>query len=1802
MSMDRWIARIRSVHRVLARSDLSSILRTAPPSAGWPASRILDCMELEERTLFSAAPMAAAVASALLPQEPQRSQQAIPQAATSNTLKPPQSVAAGAIVADHKMVGKDSPSEAAPDQKGDILLDTPQKAGTTSLTVNLVHRAPRVADATADNAEAANQDAAAQDAEVALIDTHLPDSGVLVQAVKSGSQLFLYDSSHDSAHDVLARVAGWAEATGSKIESLSILSHGVGGAFELGGQWISNATLDQTAADWQRLGRSLVEGANLELFGCSVAGPASDGQLLLDRIAVLTGADGFASTDLTGQGGDWQLEAASAGDMAELDAGVAGPFDDAMLGEYHWTLSTPIITTTSSLLAYTENDAATVIEPGLTNTGGSANDLGATVTISTNYAKGQDVLAFTDKLGITGSWDARTGVLTLSGATTRENYEAALRSVTYANTSDAPSALTRTVTFAVTADGDNGTGSGTRDISVAAVNDAPVLSGANNFTAINEDGITNGGNLVSTLIWGRVADADMGALSGIAVTAVDNANGTWQYTTDGTTDGGSSWTAFGTPSTTTARLLAANAATRVRFVPNANWNGMVTSGFTFRAWDQTTGTAGSTADLSNNGGTAAFSSGTAMPSIAVTPVNDPPVLSGIEGTTLAYTNNTPAMAITTMLVVSDVDNANLAGATIRITGNYQSGQDVLAFTNTANITGNWNTATGTLTLNGNDSVANYQAALRSVTYRNTSVNPSAVTRTVSFTVIDESEAHSLTADPKFVEATPDGAGNNFTLQVGSRAIDAGVTLVGFTDDITGAQRADGSWDLGAYERLAHLLGTSTSFESSAIPQTIYVDATGGNDANDGQTPGTAWQTLAKVNATRWGEDDHILFKRGESWTGTLVLQDSGTSGHPITIGSYGDVGLERPTFRSTVYDLASETWVHEVGMPENVWKATVPAAYPTPDIALKYDDATNDYAVRVYGDVAEVDSVNEWFLGWGGTAYETYIYHVGDPTGALTTCQYVAAVLYLDNVSYVDVEDLIVERGERNVFVLSDAGSGSTAINLTRILSRYGTINFSCVGEPATPLTYVTHTDCVAQESTVSHGFKVGSDVAEVAGGTSYVTYSNCTSWGNKSCGFQIGRATNVTLTDCDAYLNSGAFVPTEGSNGFRFGSTQTAILQRCRSYSNAEYGLLVEQSTGAAKPSNLTIENCLIEDNGFGVYLKDIAAGSYLRLYSNTIANNGSLGSWAGGIAYGHSSNLLGTVETKNNIVYNARMDGQTLVWRTDAMPFSEDSDYNLYYNVSGRAFVINGASEYTLAQFATYVTATRGLADSNVQTRDIAVTPVNVAPVLSGIEATALAYNENDPATAITATLTVSDADNANLAGARIQITGNYQSDQDVLDFTNTAGISGSWNAATGTLTLSGSNSVANYQAALRSVTYRNSSVNPSGLTRTVSVTVNDGLADSNVQTRSIAVTPVNDPPVIAGPGLQFAQSGKVFFSTATGNPIVVSDVDAGTHPIQVTIAATNGLVTLTRAEGLVLALGDGQAAASLVFTGTIADVNAALDGMCVCPTAPSARVEIMVNDQGFSGAGGPKTASASFWISQITEPIPRNQPTEPIPELLPQSPPMVPRPTSTSTSPPTPPTPASPAPSPTLATAAGLPLAVTDAWPSPQYVLAAIPEAEWMAQGETSMERIVLHGASSKGRMHLAGRVGWSQSANSPMTQGGELSCLAEGNPLRDELDSLNKQKQSGPHLQDFFFLGSAITVTAGLAAGYVLWMIRTRLWTSNIQAQMPAWRLVDPQVVLSHREEDRLGERDEEEAETLESPVDSLEKTPETADTL
>ena len=117
------------------------------------------------------------------------------------------------------------------------------------------------------------------------------------------------------------------------------------------------------------------------------------------------------------------------------------------------------------------------------------------------------------------------------------------------------------------------------------------------------------------------------------------------------------------------------------------------------------------------------------------------------------------------------------------------------------------------------------------------------------------------------------------------------------------------------------------------------------------------------------------------------------------------------------------------------------------------------------------------------------------------------------------------------------------------------------------------------------------------------------------------------------------------------------------------------------------------------------------------------------------------------------------------------------------------------------------------------IDVTPVDDAPVLAGSGST-VTYVENAAAVAVDPNISLNDVDTLSIDGASVVINSGFQPTQDSLTFTAPAGsgISGEYDAARGVLTLSGTASTADYQAALRSVAYANNSDAPDPAPRAI------------------------------------------------------------------------------------------------------------------------------------------------------------------------------------------------------------------------------------------------------------------------------------------------------------------------------------------------------------------------------------------------
>ncbi len=353
----------------------------------------------------------------------------------------------------------------------------------------------------------------------------------------------------------------------------------------------------------------------------------------------------------------------------------------------------------------------------------------------------------------------------------------------------------------------------------------------------------------------------------------------------------------------------------------------------------------------------------------------------------------------------------------------------------------------------------------------------------------------------------------------------------------------------------------------------------------------------------------------------------------------------------------------------------------------------------------------------------------------------------------------------------------------------------------------------------------------------------------------------------------------------------------------------------------------------------------------------------------------------------------GFVVTWSSEGQDGSLSGIYGKRYTAAGVAdgseFLLNETTSGSQTQFVWprqgvtqlvggQLVATwhgNGTGDAiGVFARQFSLVP-NVAPVadLNGAGAgidTAASWTEDSVGVKLALAVTLSDTDSANLTGATVTIASGFVAGDILrmsggLNGTTASGITFGYNTGTGVLTLSGTASVADYQAALATLAFKSNSDNP-GTARDITVVVNDGAASSAAAHINITVAPINDAPVNTVPGNEAELSGgTIVFSVANANALTVSDPDAGTNDIRVKVDTDHGTLTLASTAGLTVT---GNGTGLVIVKGTIADINTALDGLTYQGEAGytgPATVTLTTNDRGNSGSGGPLIDSDSVAI---------------------------------------------------------------------------------------------------------------------------------------------------------------------------------------------------------------------------------------------
>ena len=1659
--------------------------------------------------------------------------------------------------------------------------------------------------------------------DVVLVDSQLQDSLTLQQAVDANAQLFVFDSATDSAHDVLRRVSDWMANHGGKIESLSILSHGAEGGFELGHDWITRASLPQFAADWHSVTEYFVTNANIYVFGCNVSSNA-DGQILLDDLATLTSSVVFASTNVTGVGGDWILESRSDGSRSVDASGIVIPIDielleasDASLAWYNSSWSyrkqitidyTKVSATQTNFavlvnlasdtdlqsnalanaddLVFTAADGVTQLDYEISSYSAANGQLVAWVRIPSLSASANTVVylyygnaAATNQQNVTGVYDSSTvAVYHLNESagpyvdvTTHQNNsttgtaptkvagqvgsgegfdgstndigipDAAVLDVTNNATISAwfklnatgqadilekggnngyvlwldgnkiafGSQNTAVAAFAYTSttfstgvwykiDGVNN--AGTKSVYVDGVLDG-TSSSSNSFSNTGVlkignglDGFFNGtidevnidntarsaswiateynnqktpstfyalaaqevlnhapagtdktvsgtedttytfvtsdfgftdpndspANSLSTVTISTLPGLGTLTLSGAAVTAgqsvsvaninagllvynpVANANGTnysnftFQIQDDGgTANGGIDLDAA--PNTITFNITAVNDAP-VRTAGSVNSltvnedSGLTSLGFasvdygtgggtdeagqtlTYKvitipssalfgqvvlADGTTAAVAGNfytlteirglqlktTQDKSgvsffsyqafDNGGTANGGVDTVGEAImlTITAVNDAAVVT-TTGSASAYTENTAATVIDSGLTVTDVDTTNMTGATVSISSNYANGQDVLAFTNQLGVTGSWNSSTGQLTLSGTTTKANYQTALRSITYVNSSDDPSTATRTVSF-IVNDGTVNSLAATRDIsVTAVNDAPilDNTGTM-----------TLTTITEDQT----------TSSGNTVASIIASAsgdriTDLDSGAVEGIAIAALTNGNGIWEYSTnSGSSWNAIGTVSSSSallLRSSDLVRFVPNgiTSTSGTITFyawdQSSGTFGTKVDASTNGGT-----TAFSTAVEVASIniTAVNDAPVLDNTGTMTLTTIME--DQTTSSGDAIGTIILSASGDrVTDPD----FAFAFEGIAITGIV--SGNGTWQYTT----DGTNWFAAGSVSDSSALLLRDTDRLRFIPDGNNSDSASITFrawdqtsgtqgTKVdaSTNGGTTAFSTAVEVASisvtavndaPVLADTALSITVTEDAGAPSGTVGSLISAFTGGitdvdngaikgiaitasvetngTWYYTTNNGSTW---TAVGTVNATSSLLLADnANTRLS---FAPGADYNG----TSSSALTIRGWDQTSGSAGTKVSTSTNGtttAFSSATDVVDVLVS------VVNDApvrTAGSVNNLTVNEDSGLTSLG--LGNVAYGTGG--------------GADEAGQALTYKVITIPSSASFGQvvladgttaavvgNSYTLVEIRGMQLKTTQDKSGVSFFSYqVIDNGGTANGGVDTIAesimLTINAVNDAAVVTTTGST-LAYTENAAATAIDPAVTVTDVDSANMTGAIVTISANYVNGQDVLAFTNQLGITGSWNSSTGQLTLSGTTTKANYQTALRSITYDNSSDDPSTATRTVSFVVNDGAVNSTAATRNVSITAVNDEQVLA------ANTGLTIAENATGTTIsntlfLTSDVDNTASQLVYTVTSITINGTL-RQSGTALALNS-------IFTQ--ADINSGL-----------------------------------------------------------------------------------------------------------------------------------------------------------------------------------------------------------------------------------------------------------------------------------
>ncbi len=1385
---------------------------------------------------------------------------------------------------------------------------------------------------------------------------------------------------------------------------------------------------------------------------------------------------------------------------------------------------------------------------------------------------------------------------------------------------------------------------------------------------------------------------------------------------------------MGSVSNTSALLLADNGSTRLYFAPNADYNGTSSAALTVRAWDQTSGTAGTKVTTASNGGTTAFSSVMDTIDVTVTAIDDAPVAAG--GTVIG-SEDTPYVFTWADLNVLDIDSAITGATAIQIITLPADG--VLAVSNGFS----WEPVTAGQTItkstidagllrftpeaqeSGYDAyptpgVGNLLQDYAQFTYR--------PVQTIAIT----------NPDAELGITYAEGTGNN---------VAAGWVTSGsvYTSNVSAAAYADDHdqvFSLSSGAQMSQVL--STNF-SAALDYTISVDVgwhpawsspsfqvelwAGGTRVGvvdqsaitpvigafvratlvvDGSAFGAADGQPLEIRLSESSgfsnvvQFDNVMLTTlpgGIGSTATLTIDITPQNDAPVITPIAPDVTFVEGGLPQVIDATGTITDVDSTNLDGGVMTVSISANGTVDDrlqvgnfgtgpgqVGVSGSNVTyggtvigtvsggtngSDPLVITFNTNATPSAVQEVYRSMQfnnvsenpSTATRTLTIGLTDGDGGTATPQtklvYVQASNDAPSITSLSGDSLSYSEGDGAVVIEQDGNALVADVDSTNFDTGTLTVSFTAGSDSAEDVLSIRNQGTGAGQIGVS-----GSNITY--GGTTIGTFTGGSGGSNLVITLNVSATpTAVTaLVQTITYENTDTAAPTTGARTVRF------VLTDGDGGTSANYNTTVTVSAVNDAP--------VVDLNGTGAG-QDVTT-AFTEQTSVVIAPSGTL------------SDVDSATLTSLTVTLTARPDGnavESLALNAPATTAASGAGLTVSYtagtgvlSITGSASVVtyqtilqgiqyhNTSDTPTTTDRSITVVAHDGTAPSGTQTATLTVTaqndpPVNTVPgpqsvaedtplALGGISVTDVDGNLSTVQLGVgNGTLTVTLQGAASIsAGANGSSTLTLAGPQADLNATLATlvyqGASNYSGADTLTVTSTDSNAVSDVDTVALTVTAQNdppalatntgstvlegdidtitsaelSVTDPdqaaaqmvysvgtlptnghlerstapgvaitsftqaeinAGLLRYVhdgsetatdsfTFTVNDGAGGSiGATTFTITVAPSNDAPTNTVPGLQTVTGGNpLVFSLANGTQLAISDVDALGGTIQVTLTSPDGLLTLSGTAGLTFNVGDGTADPTMTFTGTVASVNTALNGMQFAAASSfsgQTTLQLATNDLGNTGAGGPRIATSTVPITVGTPPLVIQPPSPP-------QPPQTPQPSS-------PPIGATPAPSrpPAASTTIGPIFTAPSVSPTPPFGEAIRPHEDTrrtpLAPRTTSTPAPLIPLASIPTDL-----LAWAESLGQHLQDQAPLEKIVAApgrvsHALRARLQEFTDYLEQ-TKLQETSHRQFAAQVAAGsglaLSAGFITWLLRGGSLLASLLASMPAWRYFDPIPVL------------------------------------